>query len=77
MIYPVPQKINLNGEKIEIKSISVSGDFKGITEKVFGDYNICVNGGFNIVFRYENSKKTTYAEEICRLTDEKYIILHF
>ena len=74
MIYPVPQKINLNGEKIEIKSMSVSGDFKGIAEKVFGDYNICVNGGFNVVFRYENSKKTTYAEGICRLTDEKYVI---
>ena len=73
MIYPVPQKLNLNGEKIELKSVSVSGDFKAITEKVFGDYGISVNGGFNVVFRCENSKKTTYAEEICRLTDEKYI----
>lgn len=74
MIYPIPQKNNLKGEKIQINSISVSGEFKEIAEKVFRDYNISVGEGFNVVFKYENSKRTTYAEEICRLTDEKYII---
>ena len=34
MIYPVPQKNKLNGEKINIKSVSVCGDFKATAEKI-------------------------------------------
>ena len=46
MIYPVPQKNNLNGEKINIKSVSVSGDFKDLAEKIFSSYSIEINNGF-------------------------------
>ena len=74
MIYPIPQKYELNGKEISVKSVSVSGEFKEIAEKVFMDYNIDCNNGFNVIFKYENSKETTYSEETARLTDEKYII---
>lgn len=74
MIYPVPQKYNLNGENLKISSVKLSGEFEGVARKVFEGYEISTDGGFNVVFKYVNSKKTTYAEEICRLTDEKYII---
>lgn len=75
MIYPIPQKNELTGKDIFVKSVSLSGEFKAIAEKVFKDYNINCNNGLNVVFTYENSKETTYAEEIARLTDEKYIII--
>ena len=75
MIYPIPQKNELTGKDIFVKSVSLSGEFKAIAEKVFRDYNINCNNGLNVVFTYENSKETTYAEEIARLTDEKYIII--
>ena len=74
MIYPIPQKNNLNGKKIRISSVSLNGDFKDIAKKVFIEYGISTDSGFKVIFKYENSKKTTYADEICRLTDEKYII---
>ena len=32
MIYPIPQKNNLNGESITVKSVTVSGDCKNIAE---------------------------------------------
>lgn len=75
MIYPIPQNNELTGKDIFVKSVSLSGEFKAIAEKVFRDYNINCNNGLNVVFTYENSKETTYAEEIARLTDEKYIII--
>ncbi len=75
MIYPIPQKNELNGKDIFVKSVSLSGEFKKIAEKVFKDYSIPCHNGLNVVFKYENSKETTYAEEIARLTDEKYIII--
>lgn len=74
MIYPVPQKNNLNGEKININSVSVSGDFKATAEKLFSSYNIKINKGFNVEIKVSDSKKTTYIDELSRLTDEKYFI---
>lgn len=74
MIYPIPQKNELTGKAISVSSVSVSGEFKEIGEKVFGNYNISCNNGLSVVFKYENSKETTYAQGISRLTDEKYII---
>ena len=74
MIYPIPQKNELTGKEISVKSVSFSGEFKEIAEKVFKDYSIPCNNGLNVVFKYENSKETTYSDEIARLTDEKYII---
>lgn len=75
MIYPIPQKNELTGKEISVKSVSLSGEFKEIAEKVFKDYSISSNSGLSVVFKYENSKKTTYSDEISRLTDEKYIII--
>ncbi len=75
MIYPIPQENKLTGKEIFVKSVSISGEFKEIAEKVFDNYSIPCNDGLNVVFKYENSKETTYADEIARLTDEKYIIV--
>ena len=75
MIYPIPQINELTGKQISVKSVSLSGEFKEIAEKVFEDYSIPCNNGLSVVFKYENSKETTYSEEIARLTDEKYIII--
>lgn len=75
MIYPIPQKNELTGKEISVKAVSLSGEFKEIAEKVFKDYSIPCQNGLSVVFKYENSKETTYCEEIARLTDEKYIIV--
>lgn len=74
MIYPIPQKNELTGKEILVKSVSFSGEFKKIAEKVFKDYSIPCDGGLSVVFKCENSKETTYSDETARLTDEKYII---
>ncbi len=74
MIYPIPQKNELIGKEILVKSVSLSSEFKKIAEKVFKDYFIPCDGGLSVVFKYENSKETTYSDETARLTDEKYII---
>lgn len=74
MIYPIPRKNNLNGGKINIKSLSVSGDFKDLAEKIFSSYNIKTNDGFNVEIKVSDSKKTTYIDELSRLTKEKYFI---
>ena len=74
MIYPIPQKNELTGKEIVVESVSISGDFKENAEKVFENYSIPCNNGLSVVFKYENSRETTYAQEISRLTDEKYII---
>ncbi len=74
MIYPIPQKYCLGNKKISVNSVKLSGEFEGVARRVFNNFNISENGDFNVVFKYVNSKKTTYADEIRRLTDEKYII---
>ena len=74
MIYPVPQKTNLNGTPLDVKSLSVTGDFAATAEKVFDSYNLPVSGGYGIVIKCISNQKTTYINEISRLTDEKYII---
>ncbi len=74
MIYPIPQNNKLTGKEIFVESVSISGEFKEIAEKVFESNSIPCNNGLSVAFKYENSKETTYAQEISRLTDEKYII---
>ena len=74
MIYPIPQKNNLKGKKISAKSVSLQGDCKELFEKVFGEYEINTNGGINVTLTKEDTRQTTYAEEISALTDEKYLI---
>lgn len=75
MIYPIPQKNDLKGKKININSVSLSGEFKNVAKNVFSLYNLPCEEGFNVVFKYENNKETTYCNETLRLTDEKYIIV--
>ncbi|MBP3330722.1 MAG: beta-N-acetylglucosaminidase domain-containing protein [Clostridia bacterium] len=75
MIYPVPQKNNLNGNIIEIDSIKLSGDYTEKAEKILASYDIDVSdNGFNVEIKFVNSRKTTYIEEICKLCNEKYFI---
>ncbi len=74
MIYPIPQKNELTGKELSVKSVSLSGEFKDIAKKVFENYSIPCDNGIEVNFKYENSKETTYSEETSRLTDEKYII---
>lgn len=75
MIYPIPQKNNLNGNVVEIKKIKLSGDFTEKAEKILSSYDILVSDdGFQVEIRYVNSRRTTYIEEICKLCNEKYFI---
>ncbi len=74
MIYPTPQKNNLNGRIINIESVSVSGDCKDIAEKIFSSYNIKINNGFTVEIKLSDSKKNTYIDELSRLSKEKYFI---
>lgn len=74
MIYPVPQKNNLNGENINIKSVSISGDYINTATSVFHSYDIDSDGGFNVEIKVTDSKRTTYIDELSRLTEEKYFI---
>ena len=74
MIYPIPQKNNLCGKPVNIKSLEVTGDFRAVAERVLAEYSVDVSGGFKAEFRLVNSRKTTYIEDIYRLSDEKYFI---
>ncbi len=74
MIYPVPQINNLNGKNISASSVSFCGDYKEVFEIVFNEYNIPTNAGITVNLIQEDSRETTFAEEISALTDEKYII---
>ncbi len=75
MIYPIPQKNNLNGNAVSVKEVSFSGDFTNVAEKVFVSHNLTVaEKGFPVVIKVSNSKKTTYIDSLSRLSDEKYFI---
>ncbi len=75
MIYPIPQKYNLNGKNIEVNSVNISGDFKEIAEKVLSSYDITLSDkGFDVQISVVNNRKTTYIEELSKLSDEKYFI---
>lgn len=74
MIYPIPQKNNLNGEKINVETVCVSGDYKDTAKNIFHSYDIKTDGSFNVEIRISDSKKTTYIDELSRLTNEKYFI---
>jgi len=75
LIYPVPQKNNLNGNIIEINSVKLSGDYTEKAEKILSSYDIDVSdNGFSVEIKFVNSRKTTYIEEICKLCNEKYFI---
>ena len=74
MIYPKVQKNNLNGELVSVNSVTVSGDCKLVTERVFKENDIDINGGFNVHVKLTDTRKTTYIEELSKLCDEKYFI---
>ncbi|MBQ7115836.1 MAG: beta-N-acetylglucosaminidase domain-containing protein [Clostridia bacterium] len=75
MIYPVPQKNNLNGKKINVTSVVLNGNFKEMAEKIFSSYNIKTNSGFLVEIKVSDSKKTTYIDSLSRLSKEKYFII--
>ena len=74
MIYPVPQKNNLNGEKLKITSVTVNGEYKDLSEKILAGYGIDISGGFNVEIKIDTGKRVTYIESESRLSDEKYFI---
>lgn len=74
MIYPIPQKMNLNGEHIFINGINVYGSFQSTVEKVLQSYGISTDGEFEVETVINNSKKTTYIDSLSKLSDEKYFI---
>ncbi|MBR4051401.1 MAG: beta-N-acetylglucosaminidase domain-containing protein [Clostridia bacterium] len=74
MIYPVPQKNNLNGEVINVSSLYVEGEYKALAEHILSGYGISVKGGSALEIIVSDSRKTTYIEELSRLSSEKYFI---
>lgn len=74
MIYPVPEKNELNGLSVDINAVTVSGSHKQTAETILSGYGICTARGFPVEIKVENSRRTTYIEELSRLSDEKYYI---
>lgn len=75
MIYPIPQKNNLNGKSIEVNALSLFGDFDESTKEVLSSYGLGVSSsGFNVTIKISDSEKNLYVNEIKRLNKEKYSI---
>ncbi len=75
MIYPIPQKNELNGAKITVKDVKFTGEFTALAEKVFASYNLPVSDeGYCAEIIVSDSRKTTYIESLSKLSDEKYFI---
>ena len=74
MIYPVIQKDSLIGCPVNINSICVSGSFSDTVKTVFSDYGINTDGEYSVEVIVSDSKKTTYIDELSRLSDEKYFL---
>ncbi len=75
MIYPIPQKNNLNGKPIEVKALNLSGDFCDSAKEVLSSYGLSVSSsGFNVTIKISDSEKNLYINEVKRLSNEKYRI---
>ena len=74
MIYPVPQNNSLNGDVINITSLSFEGEYKALAERISADYGISVNGSFAVEIIVSDSRRTTYIDSLSRLSREKYFI---
>ena len=74
MIYPVPQKNNLNGTPIYISAVKVCGEYRETAEKILSEYNIDIADGFSVEIMVSDSRRTTYVEDLSMLSDEKYFI---
>ena len=70
MIYPKVQKNNLNGEIVSVNAVAFSGDCKTLAERVFKENNIDTNGDFQIEIKLSDTRRTTYIEELSRLSVE-------
>ena len=74
MIYPVPQKNNLNGTPVYISAVKVCGEYSETAEKILSEYNIDIADGFSVEIMVSDSRRTTYVEDLSMLSDEKYFI---
>ena len=74
MIYPKPQKFNLNGSTVTVNGVNVYGSFQSTAEKVFTNFGIATSGEYEVETVIIDSKKTTYIDSLSRLCDEKYFI---
>ena len=74
MIYPKIRNNNLTGEKVKVNSVKISGDCVELAKRIFAENNIDINGGFAVEIKISDTRKTTYIDEISKITDEKYII---
>lgn len=74
MIYPVPQKNNLCGTPVHISSLNVYGEYKTTAEKILSGYGISEEGDFPVEITVCDNRRTTYIEELSRLSNEKYFI---
>lgn len=74
MIYPVPQKNNLNGTPVCISAVKVCGEYRETAEKILSEYNIDIADGFSVEIMVSDSRRTTYIEDLSMLSDEKYFI---
>ncbi len=74
MIYPKVQKNFLNGNAVFVDGVAFSGDCTETAERVFNECGIALDGAFEVNIKLSDTQKTTYVEELSRLSDEKYFI---
>ena len=74
MIYPKIQRNRLYGKNVYLNSVYFSGDCKDIAERVFLKNGIGIDGTFEIIIKIRDTRKTTYIEDISKISDEKYFI---
>jgi len=74
LIYPIIQKNFLNGNTVNVNGISVNGKYSEMAENILADYKIDTNSSYKIEIVISDSKKTTYIDELSRLSDEKYFL---
>ncbi len=74
MIYPKIQKNLTEGNTFTVTGVTISGEYKEKAEKILDSYSIKTCGEYEIEIIISDSRKTTYIEELSRLSDEKYFI---
>ncbi len=74
MIYPVIQKNSLVGSLVKVSGVCVSGEFKDTADAIFSGYAINSDGEYCVEIIVSDSKKTTYIDDLSRLSDEKYFL---
>lgn len=74
MIYPVPQKNNLNGILLDVKAVSVAGEYKETVCDVLAEYGVDIAGGLSVEIIKDTAHDFAFIEELSRVSDEKYFI---